>query len=372
VNGAAVTSDANGSATAFVSDVYTWDVRNRLVKLTRPGLTIDFTYDPFGNRTSKKVNGTLTKFLLDGDSVVSEVTGATIVNTLQSPMLDQPLSRNGRFFAPNELGSTSKLTDAVGGVVQSYDYSPFGETSQSTGEANPFQYAGRENDNTGVYYNRSRYYVPEWGRFMSEDPLGFAGGLNRYVYAGNDPINWLDYRGTARELPGWGKGLISALSAIGGMIGIFEGGVGGGGLGLLGGPAAPVTVPLGAIAGAAAAGAEGATAGAALGFGIVLLIEDPSGLFQQASDVDPSTPMGRRGGQLRVPPGTNKPATISGRYYTGHALDRMQERGMYPSVVEDIIATGTTKPGNEPGTTVHTTKQGSVVLNANGDVVTVW
>jgi hypothetical protein len=118
---------------------------------------------------------------------------------------------------------------------------------------------------------------------MSEDPIGFAGGLNRYTYAGNDPINWLDYAGTARELPGWGKGLISALSAIGGMIGIIDGGLGGGGLGLLGGPAAPVTVPLGAIAGAAAAGAEGATAGAALGFGIVLLFDDPSDLFQQAS-----------------------------------------------------------------------------------------
>jgi RHS repeat-associated protein len=179
VNGRVVTGDANGSATSYNGDTYTWDVRNRLVKLTRPGLTVEFTYDPFGNRTSKKVNGTLTQFLLDGDSVVSEVTGTTTVNTLQSPVIDQPLARNGRFFAPNELGSTTKLTDALGGVVQSYDYSPFGETTASTGEANPFQYAGRENDGTGLYYNRHRYYVPEWGRFMSEHPLGFAGGMNR-------------------------------------------------------------------------------------------------------------------------------------------------------------------------------------------------
>jgi RHS repeat-associated protein len=65
----------------------------------------------------------------------------------------------------------------------------------TTGESNPFQYAGRENDGTGLYFNRRRYYVPEWGRFLSEDPLGFAGGLNRYTYAGNDPINWLDPSG---------------------------------------------------------------------------------------------------------------------------------------------------------------------------------
>jgi RHS repeat-associated protein len=178
------------------------------------------TVDPFGNRTSKKVNGTLTTFLLDGESVVSEVTGTTTVNTLQSPVIDQPLARNGRFFAANELGSTTMLTDAAGGVVQSYDYSPFGETSQSTGEANPFQYAGRENDGTGLYYNRHRYYVPEWGRFMSEDPLGFAAGLNRYVYADNNPLGASDPSGldwlnnVANLAAGWGDRLTGGVTRI--------------------------------------------------------------------------------------------------------------------------------------------------------------
>jgi RHS repeat-associated protein len=73
----------------------------------------------------------------------------------------------------------------------------------STGESNPFQYAGRENDGTGVYYNRRRYYVPEWGRFLSEDPLGLEGGLNRYVYANNDPINWTDPDGLGPLPPGY-------------------------------------------------------------------------------------------------------------------------------------------------------------------------
>jgi RHS repeat-associated protein len=203
VGGRPVTHDPNGNVTAYGADAYTWDVRGRLVKLTRTGLTVDLTYDPFGNRASKKVNGTLTKFLLDGEDVVSEVTGATTVNTLQGPTADQPLARNGRYFSANELGSTTMLTDGAGSIVQSYSYSPFGKVTASTGESNPFQYAGRENDGTGLYYNRRRYYVPEWGRFLSEDPLGLEGGLNRYVYANNDPINWTDPDGLNPLPPGY-------------------------------------------------------------------------------------------------------------------------------------------------------------------------
>jgi RHS repeat-associated protein len=63
-----------------------------------------------------------------------------------------------------------------------------------TGEPgdNPFQYIGRENDGTGLYYYRARYYSPELQRFISEDPVGFMGGSNFYVYVANNPVNWLD------------------------------------------------------------------------------------------------------------------------------------------------------------------------------------
>jgi RHS repeat-associated protein len=100
-------------------------------------------------------------------------------------------------------------------VVQSYSYSPFGKVTATTGESNPFQYAGRENDGTGLYFNRRRYYVPEWGRFLSEDPLGFEGGLNRYTYAGNDPINWTDPSGTTAVGPDyWGHSPESLVDRV--------------------------------------------------------------------------------------------------------------------------------------------------------------
>ena len=67
-----------------------------------------------------------------------------------------------------------------------------------TGEIsdNPFQYTGRENDGTGLYYYRARYYSPELQRFISEDPIRFEGGdVNFYTYVFNDAVNWIDPEG---------------------------------------------------------------------------------------------------------------------------------------------------------------------------------
>jgi len=83
-------------------------------------------------------------------------------------------------------------------VVQSYAYSPFGETTPANGTvANPFQFTGRENEENGLglYFYRNRYYAPQWGRFISEDPIGLAGGVNPYTYVGNDPLDGIDPSG---------------------------------------------------------------------------------------------------------------------------------------------------------------------------------
>jgi RHS repeat-associated protein len=67
----------------------------------------------------------------------------------------------------------------------------------SAANANTLQYTGRDNDGTGLQYNRARYYSPSLGRFISEDPIGFAGGdVNLYAYVGNSPTNYVDPNGT--------------------------------------------------------------------------------------------------------------------------------------------------------------------------------
>jgi RHS repeat-associated protein len=80
-------------------------------------------------------------------------------------------------------------------------YSAFGQSQPGTG-ASPsrLKYAGREDDGTGLYYYRARYYDPVIGRFISEDPLGFAAGdVNFYAYVGNNPVNANDPSGKVAE-----------------------------------------------------------------------------------------------------------------------------------------------------------------------------
>jgi RHS repeat-associated protein len=85
------------------------------------------------------------------------------------------------------------LTNDTGAVTTRYSYDPFGNTTVTGTSTNVFQYTGRENDGTGLYYYRARYYSPKMQRFVSEDPIGFNGGdINLYAYARNNPVRYFD------------------------------------------------------------------------------------------------------------------------------------------------------------------------------------
>jgi RHS repeat-associated protein len=95
------------------------------------------------------------------------------------------------------------LADAGGGLATTYTYAPFGETSVSgLPSFSPFQFTGRENDGTGLYYYRARYYDPVRSRFVSPDPIGFGGGINFYRYVRNNPQGRRDPRGLQEQWPG--------------------------------------------------------------------------------------------------------------------------------------------------------------------------
>ena len=125
----------------------------------------------------------------------SQIFGVTA--NLLSGGLDEVFTRTDASgplsFLRDALGSTLELTDATGAVQQQYVYDPFGVTS-TTGNAtaNSYEYTGRETDSTGLYYLRARYYNPATGRFLSEDPIGLAGGVNEYAYAYDNPIDLTD------------------------------------------------------------------------------------------------------------------------------------------------------------------------------------
>ncbi|ELK9448594.1 contact-dependent inhibition toxin CdiA [Escherichia coli] len=108
-------------------------------------------------------------------------------------------------------------------------------------------------------------------------------------------------------------------------------------------------------------------------------VVEASKLINKASDeLSATLPMGSRYNQMNQPknpsyqPVRNLPATISNREYSGHALDRMQDRGITPSVIENVIKNGKSTPSRN-GTTVHFDPENkvSVVTNSSGKVVTV-
>jgi RHS repeat-associated protein len=78
-----------------------------------------------------------------------------------------------------------------------YTYEPLGAATNIglAAPATDMQFTGRENDGNGLYYYRARYYAPQWGRFVGEDPIGFAGGPNLYAYADQDPVGKTDPSG---------------------------------------------------------------------------------------------------------------------------------------------------------------------------------
>jgi RHS repeat-associated protein len=196
--------DLNGNMTSDGTHSYSWDARNRLNQIDT-GNTASFTYDPLGRRVTKNILGTSTTFLYDRANAVQEVIGGTNTANSLAGGIDEYFQRTdsagSRNFLTDALGSTVALTDSTGTTQTSYTFEPFGNTSVSGSTTNSFAYTGRELDPTGLYFYRARYYNSQLQRFISEDPISFAGGdVNLYAYAGNSPNNLTDPTGRSNSL----------------------------------------------------------------------------------------------------------------------------------------------------------------------------
>ena len=205
--GATLTYDQNGNLTDDGANTYVWDARNRLVSISG-GVTASFSYDPLGRRISKTIGGVTTQFLYDGNDIVQEIqSGAVVARYLRSLNIDEPfgiLRQDGTYFYLFDgLSSTVALTNQAGASTVQYSYEPFGKTTSSNlSFINPFQFTGRENDDTGLYYYRARYYSPSLQRFLAEDPLDIYGeDINLYGYAQNSPSNFNDPTGEIIFVP---------------------------------------------------------------------------------------------------------------------------------------------------------------------------
>jgi RHS repeat-associated protein len=214
--------DANGNMTTISdpsgSTTYSWDARNQLVALSGAGNMASFVYDVLGRRSATTIKGERVQYLYDGMNPVQETNGAPVLaNSLTGLGIDEYFNRTdssgSQQVLADALGSTIALTDGNGSIQTEYNYEPFGRTTVSgASRTNPFQYTGRENDGTGLYYYRARYYHPTLQRFVSEDPIGFGGGdVNIYLYVGNRPLSIGDPLGLYFS---WVHGATSFLAGI--------------------------------------------------------------------------------------------------------------------------------------------------------------
>jgi len=133
--------------------------------------------------------------------------GTVLASHTQGSGIDEPLASvsgaGTAFYEADGLGSVSSLSSASG-ITDTYTYKPFGITTATGSNPNRFRFTGREWDQeTGFYYYRARYYDPNAGRFLSEDPIAFKGGINFYRYVRNSASNLSDPSGlyTLKNFP---------------------------------------------------------------------------------------------------------------------------------------------------------------------------
>jgi len=116
--------------------------------------------------------------------------------------MSSPIPRADFFYHKNHQGSITEITDINGNIAKMYKYDAFGRKYFESGPSlvDEFAYTARQrHDRTGLYYYRNRFYNPQLGRFLSQDPIGITGGTNLYAYVGNSPVNYVDPLGLCDE-----------------------------------------------------------------------------------------------------------------------------------------------------------------------------
>lgn len=205
--------ESRGTGQKLVTE-YRYDCQHRLIGASLPGgSTASYKYDAFGRRIEKTVDGQTTEFLWQGERLIAESADNRYRTYIYEPgtfrplaMLDGegPLKATPFYYQLDHLGTPQELTDYSGDIMWSAKYRAYGNVAAlDVAEIdNPLRFQGQYFDaETGLHYNRHRYYNPGTGRFLTPDPIKLAGGLNNYQYVPN-PTGWVDPLGLSGECPG--------------------------------------------------------------------------------------------------------------------------------------------------------------------------
>ncbi|WP_312491785.1 RHS repeat-associated core domain-containing protein [Pseudomonas cremoris] len=193
---------------------YRYDCQHRLIGITQPnGQTANYRYDPFGRRISKTVDDITTEFFWQGDKLIAEHHKDKHRSYIYEPDSFRPLvmlegygpkETKPYHYQLDHLGTPQELTNPEGEIVWSAHYRTYGEISRlDIGKIdNPLRFQGQYFDQeSGLHYNRHRYYNPDIGRYLTPDPVKLAGGINTYQYVPN-PTGWVDPLGLTAHCTG--------------------------------------------------------------------------------------------------------------------------------------------------------------------------
>ena len=261
IGGKAITYDAIGNPLTYDGWTFTWKAGRMLASMVKTGTNAQFTYDHNGMRIRKIVNGVTTNYTLNGKNVVHMTQGSNDLHFFYDAQGKPGMVTYNDvdyFYVYNLQGDVVALIDANGTQVVEYGYDAWGNPISKTGSLaatigtlNPFRYRGYVYDEeTGLYYLRSRYYNPVWKRFINADDIdtlsvnqGHIGQYNQFAYCWNNTTNMADESGS---LPffviscavGALIGGVIGYAASGSWKGAAIGALAGGTIGLTGGAVA--------------------------------------------------------------------------------------------------------------------------------------
>lgn len=245
-NGKAITYDNIGNPLTYDGNTYTWQNGRQLAGIsnTAKEQTITYKYNDEGIRTEKVVNGIASKYYLEGTKVIYEMTGRNLSYYQydeQGNIIGMQYNGTQYYYIKNLQGDIIGILDNELNQVVKYDYDSWGKVIAITdatgteitdqthiGHINPYRYRSyRYDSETGLYYLQSRYYNPEWGRFINGDNYGGkVGNLlshNIYIYCLNNPINMSDQTGQIAIalpwlIPAAMKIIMATVGFVGGII----------------------------------------------------------------------------------------------------------------------------------------------------------
>lgn len=213
VNGTAASVDGGGRTLATpapAAGTFTWEGPDWLKTFTQGTTTQSYKVSGTGERIERSVSAPsaqTTRYTLDRSGSMANVLAET--DAANSPrryyihglgLLASIDATNGSVstYHFDHRGDTLALTNATQAVTDAYAYSVFGTHAATGSTANPFRFAGQvgiQTDSPDLLHMRARYYQPMMGRFISQDPSGFADGMNVFGYVNGSATTHYDANG---------------------------------------------------------------------------------------------------------------------------------------------------------------------------------